>query len=71
MHNPTPTQQEIPAAVLRIASAGPYLSVSRSHLYNLIERKELPLIKLGGRASGILRADLDAWLAKQRAAALS
>lgn len=51
--------------VLRPAQAAMYLSISRSYLYLLVERKELTLIRLGGRASGIMRAELDAWLAKQ------
>lgn len=52
-------------AVLRPAQAASYLAVSRSYLYVLVERKELTLIKLGHRASGILRSELDAWLAKR------
>ena len=59
----------IEAAVLRPSGAAAYAGISRSYLYLLIERGELPLLKLGGRASGIMRTDLDAWLKKQRDAA--
>jgi excisionase family DNA binding protein len=51
--------------VLRIQPAAEYISVSRAFLYRLIERGELPKIKLGGRAAGIRRADLDAWVNAQ------
>lgn len=63
--------QAIQPAILRIQAAHNYLSISRSYLYLLIERGELPLLKLGGRASGLMRSDLDAWLDKQRTAALA
>jgi excisionase family DNA binding protein len=52
-------------AVLRMARAAGYIGVSRSFLYLLVERGELPKIKLGGRAAGIRRADLDRWLDTQ------
>ena len=63
----TPTT--IQAVVLRPTHAAAYLSISRSYLYQLIAHGEITLIKLGGRASGVMRADLDAWLLKQREAA--
>jgi excisionase family DNA binding protein len=66
IHTPA---QAIEAAVLRPSGAAAYAGISRSYLYLLIERGELPLLKLGGRASGIMRSDLDAWLLKQREAA--
>lgn len=59
----------IEPAVLRPPQAAAFLNVSRSYLYLLIERGEFPLIKLGGRACGVMRTDLDAWLLKQRHAA--
>ena len=66
---PAMTPTTIQAAVLRPPQAAAYLSISRSYLYLLIEREELALLKLGGRASGLMRVDLDAWLLKQRDAA--
>lgn len=56
---------QTPPALLRPAQAAAYLAISRSYLYVLIARKELQSIRLGARASGILRADLDAWVLKQ------
>lgn len=50
------------AAVLRIKDAAAYLGISKGHLYKLIAREELRSINLGGRATGIRRADLDHWL---------
>jgi len=61
----------IQSAVLRPPFASAYIGVSRSYLYLLVERGELPLLKLGRRASGIMRSDLDAWLEKQRKAAIA
>jgi excisionase family DNA binding protein len=61
----------VQAAVLRPPYASAYLGISRSYLYLLIERGELPLLKLGGRASGVMRSDCDAWLNKQRAIAIA
>jgi excisionase family DNA binding protein len=52
-------------AVLRIKPAAEYIGISRAFLYTLFERGELRRIHLGGRAAGVLRADLDHWLAAQ------
>lgn len=51
--------------VLRIKPAADYIGVSRAFLYQLINRGELLRIRLGGRAAGIRRADLDSWVASQ------
>ena len=53
--------------VLRIQPSADYIGVSRAFLYQLIERGELVKLKLGGRAAGIRRADLDAWVNAQAA----
>ncbi|MBH9577765.1 helix-turn-helix transcriptional regulator [Inhella proteolytica] len=63
---PTDTQSR---TVLRPLQAAEYLNISRSFLYKLIKDGQIARLKLGGRASGFLRADLDAWLLKQREAA--
>ena len=52
-------------AVLRIQESADYLSISRAFLYVLIARGELLKIKLGGKAAGIKRSDLDAWVNSQ------
>ena len=54
-------------AVLRIQDSSVYLGVSLSFLYALIRRGELQKIKLGSRAAGIRRSDLDAWVNTQAA----
>lgn len=54
-------------AILRIQNSADYLSVSRAFLYVLIARGDLKKIKLGGRAAGIRRSDLDAWVSAQAA----
>ena len=52
-------------AVLRIKDAPVYLGVGRSFLYGLIRSGALTKIKLGARAAGIRRSDLDAWVNTQ------
>lgn len=64
----TATRTEPPlaqSAILRIDPAARYIGVSRSMLYVLIERGELLRLKLGGRAAGVRRVDLDDWLTAQ------
>ena len=56
-----------PPAIFRIQDSADYIAVSRAFLYKLIDRGELTKIKLGGRAAGIRRADLDAWVDTQAA----
>lgn len=69
--NPAIPMPQPESPVLRIPQAHAYLGCSRSHLYELIRRQELTRIRLGGRAAGLMRADLDAWLQRQRDAANS
>jgi excisionase family DNA binding protein len=66
---PQVSQSANQAAVLRIAPAAAYIGISRSYLYNLFRTGELARLRLGGRAAGVLRTDLDAWLQRQRDAA--
>lgn len=54
-----------PPAILRIAQSASYIGCSRAFIYVLIQRGDLPRIKLGGRAAGIRRSDLDNWLDAQ------
>ena len=65
---PSISIQGTPSAVLRIKPAADYIGVSRAFLYQLVTRGELQRIRLGGRAAGVLRADLDRWVAAQAAA---
>ena len=59
------TSAGISPAILRIAQSASYIGCSRAFLYQLIQRGELPRIKLGARAAGIRRSDLDSWLDAQ------
>ena len=56
-----------PPAIFRMQHAADYLSISRAYLYIIVNRGELTKIKLGARAAGIRRADLDAWVDTQAA----
>ena len=64
----TTMQSTTQPAVLRIKPAADYIGVSRAFLYQLFTRGELQRIRLGGRAAGVRRVDLDAWVAAQAAA---
>lgn len=66
---PSKNDHIVQPAVYRCAQAAAYIGVSRSQFYNLAKAGEMPILKLGERASGVLRSDLDAWLNKQRNAA--
>ena len=52
-------------AILRMQDAADYLSVSRAYIYTLVNCGELKQIKLGPRAVGIRRAEIDAWINTQ------
>lgn len=51
--------------LLTIADAAQRLSIGRSMLYTLIQRGELPSVKLGG-ARRVLLADLEAFVTRLR-----
>jgi len=59
-----------PKKVLRPNEAAEYLSVSRSTLYDLCQRRELPYVRIGPRGLRILREDLDTYLAAHRVVAV-
>ena len=63
--SPATARPRLAASTERTRAASIYLSVSLSHLYGLIRAGELQKIKLGARAAGIRRSDLDAWLNTQ------
>lgn len=64
----TPQTSCTAPAVLRIRAAAEYVGVSRAFLYQLFNRGELQRVRFGGRAAGVLRSDLDRWVAVQAAA---
>lgn len=63
---PAPTSK-----VLRPAEAAKYLAVSRTTLYEMCQRRELPCIKIGTRSTRLLQADLDDYLAAHRVSAVN
>lgn len=67
---PTKTRREkLPPekALLRVSTTLPaYLDLSRNGTRQVIERGELPVIRIGKRAKAVSKADADAWIAKRR-----
>ncbi len=55
-------------AIFRMQGAADYLGISRAYLYLLVERGELLRVKLGVRAAGIRRSDLDQWVSTRAGA---
>ncbi|MGH8335979.1 MAG: helix-turn-helix transcriptional regulator [Gammaproteobacteria bacterium] len=48
---------------MRLAEVSHYIGISKYTIKRLINAGEfVPIIKLGARAAGVFRADLDAWL---------
>lgn len=53
-------------AVLRLADLTAYLKISRSTIYQMAADGRMPPpIKLGARASGWLKTDIDRWLSER------
>lgn len=49
--------------VMRLNEVADYIAISKYTLKRLIDAgKFVPIIKLGPRATGVFRADVDAWL---------
>lgn len=66
---PTKVRKERPPekALLRVSTTLPaYLDLSRNGTRQVIERGELPVIRIGKRARAVAKADADAWIAKRR-----
>lgn len=51
--------------MLKVADAAIYLQVSKALLYAMIQRKEIPHIRLSERRVVIRRSDLEKWLEKK------
>lgn len=52
------------ALLLRVSEAASLMGMSRSHLYQAIDRGEIPVIRLG-RSARIPRAWLETWIGGQ------
>lgn len=55
-------------AVLTVDEAAKYMGVSRSTLYKMTMRREIPFSKPNGKLIFINRAELEAWLMSNRVA---
>lgn len=66
------TIAKAPALLLRIEEAADLLSIGRSTIYDLLNRGELPSVRIGGAgkrgAVRIARTDLEDWVSRQRKA---
>lgn len=49
-------------ALMTIDEAADFLRISRRQVYNLIDRRELPVVRVGSR----IRIDIERWLAERR-----
>jgi len=56
------------SCLIRPADAANYLRVSRSTLYNWLEKGilDIPKVQLGPRAVAFLKKDIDAWIASHK-----
>lgn len=57
--------------IVRASDIKAHTGYSRSHVYSLMKQGQFPqAVKLGQRAVGWLKSDLDTWLAERIAATL-
>ena len=56
--------------LLNIKEASEYLGISQKGLYNMIYRREIPFIKIGGRVRFDI-IDLDKWIEGQKIKSVS
>ncbi len=55
-------------AVLTVSECAKYMGVSRSTLYKMMMRHEIPFSKPGGKMCFFSRAEVEAWLMSNRVA---
>jgi excisionase family DNA binding protein len=67
-----PNLQELLDALMerpmRLEEAAKYLGVSKSHLYKLTSKSEIPHYKPSGKTIYFCRKDLDTWALRRRVA---
>ena len=56
--------------LLNIKEVSEYLGISQKGLYNMIYRREIPFIKIGGRVRFDI-IDLDKWIERQKIKSVS
>ena len=55
--------------ILRMRDLPSIVGIQRTHIYDLIRRNQFPRgVKLGDRARGWREQDINAWIAKRKAA---
>jgi excisionase family DNA binding protein len=55
-----------PAIWMRVPEAAVYFSVPRSRMYDLIQKGELPAVRIGERSIRINRKEVERFLAEDR-----
>lgn len=51
--------------LLTLVEAGEVLGIGRTRMYQLVRRKELPVVRVG-RLVRVRKADLEAWIAARK-----
>jgi len=55
-----------PAIWMRVPDAAAYFSVPRSRMYDLIQRGEMPAVRIGKRSIRVNRKEVERFLAEDR-----
>ena len=63
-------QEDLLKQVLNLNEAAKYLDISKSHLYKLTSRKEIPFYCPQGKRLYFKKDELDQWLTRNRSASL-
>ncbi len=64
-------QEVLLKQVLNLNEAAKYLDISKSHLYKLTSRKEIPFYCPQGKRLYFKKSELDQWLTRNRSASLT
>ncbi|MFL0070083.1 helix-turn-helix domain-containing protein [Tenacibaculum maritimum] len=64
-------QEVLLKQVLNLNEAAKYLDISKSHLYKLTSRKEIPFYCPQGKRLYFKKDELDQWLTRNRSASLA
>lgn len=64
-------QEVLLKQVLNLNEAAKYLDISKSHLYKLTSRKEIPFYCPQGKRLYFKKDELDQWLTRNRSASLT
>jgi excisionase family DNA binding protein len=56
------TQYEFDDPILTVGEVSTYLKISKSKIYYLIKRKQIPFVRMGKRSVRIIYSDLLQWI---------